>query len=79
VAIICLLFLFTLFLQSCAAAAAVGRIVFGCTLAQALRRWPIFDLRPVHVGFVVDKIGFFFKFQFSSDSINPINAVSSFI
>jgi hypothetical protein len=63
-------------LAALCAAAAAGRTVFCCTMAQAFRHWPMFDLRPVHVGIVVYKIAFFFDFSFSPLSIN---AVYSFI
>jgi hypothetical protein len=59
-------YLFVFFIDTVLAAsyAAAGRTVFGCTMVQAFRHWPMFDIRPVHVGFVVDKIGFFFDFSF---------------
>jgi len=43
--------------------AGADRTVFGYTMAQAFGHWPMFNLRPVHVGYVVDKIGFFFNFS----------------
>lgn len=62
VANICLFFSFTLYLQP--HLLLLVRTVFGCTMAQAFRHWPMFNLRPVHVGFMVDKIRFFFNFSF---------------
>lgn len=59
-------YLFVFFIHTVLAASCVaaGRTVFGCTMAPAFRHWPMFDLRPVHVGFVVDIVQFFFDFSF---------------